>query len=680
MRALSCSKSWQIWIRVLIALGMSSGQLDDYEYDLDLFIRHQNLSFFNESLPQRLKLFESYDIISKSDCDEGCGPYWSRKSSSLPEEHLIIPVGDNITFKCPFDGNPTPNISWFKEDRLLKNDSIMRYLILNDHFFIEAANQYHQGVYKCVAENEYGVISRLINLHVQGRVFAAPIHMVHGSDTVKYAYEQENVSFACRFFSDSSAYLEWYQIKNDTEVLLKKFDFEEMTEIEAKRLDILNVSINDSGSYICRVSNEHGPSDQLYELHIFEGVKPAITHPEYKYKLKFHWIVSTCILISLSIMVCLLLIFTKKRNGMSKDFGFTQNILNLSMNSMKKNPLYKFYSHNGNWGSDDEKMKLQPDFENVVYTINMGSTKPSNNHLKLGNLIGEGAFGLVFIADLLEKKQMKSRKVAVKTLKASATEVEMNNFMEEIRIMSSVGKHKNVIELIGYSTKGDRPIVVVEYAKYGNLRNYLRARRPPDYLFTALNDHQPISDKSDMLATSDLIEFCLQIAKGVDFLHFNKCIHRDLAARNVLLAENKICKVADFGLAKDLSYAYYYRRKTDGRIPIKWMAPEALFDQRTSTKSDVWSYGVLIWEVMTYGGTPYPSVPVEKLYDYIKEGYRMEKPVNCPENLYQLMHQCWSFSCEERPNMDVIVNRIDAIAKMEPLTRTRSIEYIDNKV
>jgi serine/threonine protein kinase len=109
-----------------------------------------------------------------------------------------------------------------------------------------------------------------------------------------------------------------------------------------------------------------------------------------------------------------------------------------------------------------------------------------------------------------------------------------------------------------------------------------------------------------------------------------QCIHRDLAARNVLVSEDCVLKIADFGLARDVHMHEYYRKTTDGRLPVKWMAPEALFQRVYTSQSDVWSFGILLWEIMTLGGTPYPSVPnIERLFQLLRDGHRMEKPVSC---------------------------------------------------
>jgi len=149
-----------------------------------------------------------------------------------------------------------------------------------------------------------------------------------------------------------------------------------------------------------------------------------------------------------------------------------------------------------------------------------------------------------------------------------------------------------------------------------------------------------------------------------------------LAARNVLVNEDCVLKIADFGLARDVHMHEYYRKTTDGRLPVKWMAPEALFQRVYTSQSDVWSFGILLWEIMTLGGTPYPSVPnIERLFQLLRDGHRMEKPVSCSLEVYLLMRECWQYNPMERPTFNELVEDLDRI-----LTLTSNEVSLDSLV
>jgi len=149
----------------------------------------------------------------------------------------------------------------------------------------------------------------------------------------------------------------------------------------------------------------------------------------------------------------------------------------------------------------------------------------------------------------------------------------------------------------------------------------------------------------------------------MEYLSSKSCIHRDLAARNVLVSEEKVLKIADFGLARDVEHMDYYRKTTEGRLPVKWMAPEALFESKYTSQSDVWSFGVLLWEIMTLGATPYPNIPVKKLFEELKRGERMKRPPSCPLNVYELMQTTWQCEPENRPTFSRIVRKLEDILK-----------------
>ncbi|KAL1451342.1 hypothetical protein WDU94_005729 [Cyamophila willieti] len=145
------------------------------------------------------------------------------------------------------------------------------------------------------------------------------------------------------------------------------------------------------------------------------------------------------------------------------------------------------------------------------------------------------------------------------------------------------------------------------------------------------------------------------------YLHSRNCIHRDLAARNVLVSENYVMKIADFGLARNFHSKDYYRQDSDAAVPVKWVAPEALIDKLYTFQSDVWSFGILLWEIMTFGETPYPSVPIQELSKLLRNGYRMERPTHCTEEVYSVMSDCWRSVPIARPQFGQLVTKLHNI-------------------
>ncbi|XP_046907662.1 fibroblast growth factor receptor 3, partial [Hypomesus transpacificus] len=300
----------------------------------------------------------------------------------------------------------------------------------------------------------------------------------------------------------------------------------------------------------------------------------------------------------------------------------------------------------------------------------------SRSRLTLGKPLGEGCFGQVVMAEAIgidKEKPNKPLTVAVKMLKDDASDKDLSDLVSEMEMMKMIGKHKNIINLLGACTQDGPLYVLVEYASKGNLREYLRARRPPGMDYSYSFDTCKIPE--EQLTFKDLVSCAYQVARGMEYLASQKCIHRDLAARNVLVTEDNIMKIADFGLARDVHNIDYYKKTTNGRLPVKWMAPEALFDRVYTHQSDVWSYGVLLWEIFTLGGSPYPGIPVEELFKLLKEGHRMDKPANCTHELYMIMRECWHAVPSQRPTFRHLVEDQDRV-----LTMTTTDEYLDLSV
>ncbi|XP_055920947.1 tyrosine-protein kinase receptor torso isoform X2 [Eupeodes corollae] len=180
------------------------------------------------------------------------------------------------------------------------------------------------------------------------------------------------------------------------------------------------------------------------------------------------------------------------------------------------------------------------------------------------------------------------------------------------------------------------------------------------------NAESPIEAKREPLRTTDLLEIAKQVAMGMEFLSKNKIVHRDLAARNVLVSSDRTVKIADFGLSRDVYQENVYKKTGNGKLPIKWLALESMTHQVYTSQSDVWSFGILLYEIITLGGIPYPSIPTNRLVHLLKTGYRMESPKNCSQGLYNLMTACWNANPAERPNFTEIINILDNLLIESP--------------
>ncbi|KAM9311305.1 vascular endothelial growth factor receptor 3 [Gastrophryne carolinensis] len=322
------------------------------------------------------------------------------------------------------------------------------------------------------------------------------------------------------------------------------------------------------------------------------------------------------------------------------------------------------------------------------------------DRLRLGKVLGHGAFGKVVEASAFGiSKSSSCETVAVKMLKEGATASEHRALMSELKILIHIGNHLNVVNLLGACTKANGPLmVIVEFCKYGNLSNYLRTKRDGfipyrersprsrsqvrsmveaviadrisrervdegavfGRMLITKNQSQKNSEVKDLwhcpLTMEDLICYSFQVARGMEFLSSRKCIHRDLAARNILLSENNVVKICDFGLARDIYKDPDYVRKGSARLPLKWMAPESIFDKVYTARSDVWSFGVLLWEIFSLGASPYPGVQInEDFCQRLKEGTRMRAPDYATTDIYRIMLSCWHGDPKERPTFTDLV-------------------------
>ncbi|XP_040578490.1 proto-oncogene tyrosine-protein kinase ROS isoform X2 [Lepeophtheirus salmonis] len=289
---------------------------------------------------------------------------------------------------------------------------------------------------------------------------------------------------------------------------------------------------------------------------------------------------------------------------------------------------------------------------NPLYNL-IGENLSPIKHFSLSQLsfktkLGSGAFGNVY-EGTLQCSEHGSRNVALKTLKYNAKEITKKEFIKEALIMSKFN-HPNILKLIGTCVDGGPTILVMELMEM-DLLELLRSKRS-------------LTDRSTILG-KNLVRFCLDIARGCLYLTQMRHVHRDIAARNCLVSlptsdHTHLVKIGDFGRAREIYRDDYYRK--GGLMPIRWMAPESLEDGVYTHQTDVWSYGIVLWEIISFGKQPYPGMSHLDVYHYVCNLRKtLDVPLKCPHILYQLMTQCWSYEPINRPSFKECVDEIEEL-------------------
>ncbi|XP_067891290.1 vascular endothelial growth factor receptor 2 isoform X2 [Heterodontus francisci] len=608
-----------------------------------------------------------------------------------PTDHPI--ENDNVTLQCKADRFTYENLKWYKLhptilqschgnlailpcEHLQRDAQQMTWRMIAGHktenITIELSfsnvSLQDQGVYLCEAQNkktgEKHCMMKTLSVEAQ----QAP--MVIQNLTDQTVNMSSSIEMKCDVVGAPNPHIIWY--KNDKQLL----------EVSGIVLGELNRTLNiqrlkkeDEGMYKCEACNMQGCAETSAMIAV-EGI-------EDKANLELIILVGTGVIALFFWLLLIIIIRTIKRpNDAELKAGYLSIIM------------------------DPDEIPMDEQCERLPYDASKWEFP--RDRLKLGKPLGRGAFGKVVEAAAFNIEKVSTCKtVAVKMLKDGATSSEQRALMSELKILIHIGHHLNVVNLLGACTKAGGPLmVIVEFCKYGNLSNYLRSKRNNyvPYKSKALKSRQmkennaveldsefkrrldsiassesstssgfaeekSLSDMEeeeaaddlykDWLTMEDLISYSFQVARGMEFLASRKCIHRDLAARNILLSENNVVKICDFGLARDVYKDPDYVRKGDARLPLKWMAPETIFDKVYTTQSDVWSFGVLLWEMFSLGASPYPGVQIdEEFCQRLKEGTRMRCPEYASAEIYQTMLDCWNGNYKARPVFSELVEHL----------------------
>ncbi|NXI61170.1 NTRK1 factor, partial [Anseranas semipalmata] len=299
--------------------------------------------------------------------------------------------------------------------------------------------------------------------------------------------------------------------------------------------------------------------------------------------------------------------------------------------------------------------------ENPQYFCNACVHHVQRRDIVLKWELGEGAFGKVFLAEcynlLPEQEKML---VAVKALK-EGTERARLDFQREAELLT-VLQHEHIVKFYGVCTEGEPLIMVFEYMKHGDLNRFLRSHGPDAKIL----DHgqgQPYGQ----LTLSHMLQIATQIASGMVYLASLHFVHRDLATRNCLVGHDLVVKIGDFGMSRDIYSTDYYRVGGRTMLPIRWMPPESILYRKFTTESDIWSFGVVLWEIFTYGKQPWYQLSNTEAIECITQGRELERPRTCPSEVYDIMQSCWQREPQQRQCIKDIHSRLQALVKTPPI-------------
>ncbi|XP_074100379.1 PDGF- and VEGF-receptor related isoform X2 [Cotesia typhae] len=628
-------------------------------------------------------------------------------------------IGDNITLTCGASiYNFTSNINWFDEDdnqinqtnRLIIDKTFDEYTFYT-HLKVINVSKLDNVLYKCKgllnSAQELQDYRRIeVNDPLEPYILKSSMNQTENIYTTDEAAEI-TIELKCDIEGMPTPVISWWKDNiriNGTDDVYNLIN-------KNTTLEIINPREKNSGKYICRGENRFGIAETFQFITIKgEGVPKILI----------------AVLIFITIICIILVIYFSIK--VHREKVIRKQLMEAGLTHFEEGALECLNPEL----TIDEQAELLPYDKKWEFP---------REKLKFGKQLGSGAFGVVMKAEAQGICEGESNTtVAVKMVRRSTESTYIRALASELKIMVHLGKHLNVVNLLGAYTKNIAKrelLVIVEYCRFGNLHNYLLRHRaefinqidpatgkidpmigrellsrsvsvgsnnsistsssngPKLISYTPGNDTESINmspegpilsnnsvqpswrsnyrgDYKDYnlkpICTQDLLSWAFQVARGMEYLSQRKVLHGDLAARNILLAENNVVKICDFGLAKTMYKDDNYKKQGNAPLPIKWMAIESIRDRVFSTQSDIWSFGIVLWEFFTLAETPYPGMEAEKQFQKLVEGYRMEQPEFATDDVYRIMNDCWRAKPTARPTftdlVDSIGNLLDESVKM----------------
>ncbi|XP_071771171.1 NT-3 growth factor receptor [Centroberyx gerrardi] len=602
---------------------------------------------------------------------------------SVSHSNLTVIEGDRVTVTCNGSGSPLPDVDWTVSDmrsiathQAKVYDNVIHSINMT---MFNVSRDDNNFLLTCIAENVVGMTNASVQLTVQ---FPPSI--------LKLEEPERRHDTCIEFTVRGSPHptLRWFH--KDKEIPHSEYVRTEM-EIYQDYLEgcltFKNPTHHNNGNYTLEASNFLGVATRTVYGHFlnrpFEDVDydygtptPTISVTHRPEEDTFGVSIAVGLAGFACVMLVVLFVLINKYGRRSK-FGMKGPVAVISGEEDSASPLH--HVNHGiispctlDTGADAVVIGMTriPVIENPQYFRHgHNCNKPTTyvQHIKRRDIIlkrelGEGAFGKVFLAECYNLSPTKDKMlVAVKTLK-DPTLAARKDFQREAELLTNL-QHEHIVKFYGVCVDGDPLIMVFEYMKHGDLNKFLRAHGPDAMI---LVDGQPLQTNGE-LGLSQMLHIASQIAAGMIYLASQHFVHRDLATRNCLVGNGLLVKIGDFGMSRDIYSTDYYRVGGHTMLPIRWMPPESIMYRKFTTESDVWSFGVILWEIFTYGKQPWFQLANNEVIECITQGRVLERPRVCPKEVYDMMLGCWQREPQQRLNIKDIQKMLFALMKATPV-------------
>ncbi|XP_042352322.1 NT-3 growth factor receptor [Plectropomus leopardus] len=602
---------------------------------------------------------------------------------SVSHSNLTVVEGDRVTAICNGSGFPLPEVDWpvnglhsinAQEARVYDNNTIHSINIT----LVNVSRDDNNFLLTCTATNIVGMTNASVQL------------TVHFPPTIVRLMEPERRHDTCIEFTVRGSphpTLRWfYKDEEITHTEYVRPDMDIYQDYIEGCLTFKNPTHHNNGNYTLEASNYLGVVNSTVYGHFldkpFDGPDTDYdyaTPTEESHKPEEDTF-GVSIAVGLAGFACVMLVILFlliNKYGRRSKFGMKGPVAVISGEEDSASPLH--HVNHGiispctlDAGPDAVVIGMTriPIIENPQYFRHgHNCNKPTTyvQHIKRRDIIlkrelGEGAFGKVFLAECYNLSPTKDKMlVAVKTLK-DPTLAARKDFQREAELLTNL-QHEHIVKFYGVCVDGDPLIMVFEYMKHGDLNKFLRAHGPDAMI---LVDGQPLQTNGE-LGLSQMLHIASQIAAGMIYLASQHFVHRDLATRNCLVGNGLLVKIGDFGMSRDIYSTDYYRVGGHTMLPIRWMPPESIMYRKFTTESDVWSFGVILWEIFTNGKQPWFQLANNEVIECITQGRVLERPRLCPKEVYDMMLGCWQREPQQRLNIKDIQKMLFTLMKATPV-------------